>query len=432
MRILTWKDLDQSSKDRALSRSHAVTGNDVKNIVSEIIAKVRAEGDVALKYYAQVFDKVTLDSIALEPKEFEAAKEIDEEAKRAIEHAHKNIKRFHELQIPKAISVTADGIEARKEYRPIDSVGLYIPGGSAPLISTFLMLAIPALIAGCKKIIVITPPNKENKIHPAILYAAELCNVKEIYKSGGAQAVAALAYGTNSIPKVMKIFGPGNKYVTEAKQQVSLDPMGAALDMPAGPSEVLVIADAEANPTLVASDMLAQAEHDADSMAVLVTTSQKLANEVQIEISAQTKLLKRQSIIAKSLPNCVTIIVGNIDEAFAISNIYAPEHLILQIAQPKTYLEKISNAGSVFIGHWSAEALGDYASGPNHVLPTYGYAKTYSGLGVESFMKSITFQEVSKKGLLNLANTVEKIADLEGLDAHRNSVTLRREIIERE
>jgi histidinol dehydrogenase len=334
------------------------------------------------------------------------------------------------LQLPKTLRLNKNGIDAWKEYKAIERVGLYIPGGTAPLVSTLLMLAIPAVIAKCREIIVVTPPNKNGEINPAIIYAAKLCGINKIFAVGGAQAIAALAYGTETIPKVVKIFGPGNKYVTEAKLQVAQDPCGAALDMPAGPSEVLVIADDRANAQLVAADLLSQAEHDVDSKVILITTSQSLANQVDEALTAQLKNLQRQKIITKSLENAAIIIVDCLDEAFAISNIFAPEHLILQIDNPRNYLNFVQNAGSVFIGRWSAEALGDYASGPNHVLPTYGYAKSYSGLGVESFMKSITFQEVSKEGLLALAPTVETLAQLEGLDAHKIAVNLRRKMIE--
>jgi len=423
MKILTWNAATKEEKALALNRSSSESQDELTKNVSGIIARVRRDGDAAISYYTELFD-----GVKLMPRNSEY--ELSNDVKNAIETAYKNIRDFHELQLPKTLLLNKNGIDAWKEYKAIERVGLYIPGGTAPLVSTLLMLAIPAVIAKCREIIVVTPPNKNGEINPAIIYAAKLCGINKIFAVGGAQAIAALAYGTETIPKVIKIFGPGNKYVTEAKLQVAQDPCGAALDMPAGPSEVLVIADDRANPQLVAADLLSQAEHDVDSKVILITTLQSLANQVDEALTAQLKNLQRQKIITKSLEKAAIIIVDSLDEAFAISNIFAPEHLILQIDNPRNYLNFVQNAGSVFIGKWSAEALGDYASGPNHVLPTYGYAKSYSGLGVESFMKSITFQEVSKEGLLALAPTVEKLAQLEGLDAHKIAVNLRRKMIE--
>ncbi len=423
MKILTWNAATKEEKALLLNRSSSESQEELTKNVSGIIARVRRDGDAAISYYTELFD-----GVKLMPRNSED--ELSNDVKNAIETAYKNIRDFHELQLPKTLLLNKNGIDAWKEYKAIERVGLYIPGGTAPLVSTLLMLAIPAVIAKCREIIVVTPPNKNGEINPAIIYAAKLCGINKIFAVGGAQAIAALAYGTETIPKVIKIFGPGNKYVTEAKLQVAQDPCGAALDMPAGPSEVLVIADGWANAQLVAADLLSQAEHDVDSKVILITTSQSLANQVDEALAAQLKNLQRQKIITKSLEKAAIIIVDSLDEAFAISNIFAPEHLILQIDNPRNYLNFVQNAGSVFIGKWSAEALGDYASGPNHVLPTYGYAKSYSGLGVESFMKSITFQEVSKEGLLALAPTVETLAQLEGLDAHKTAVNLRRKMIE--
>lgn len=423
MKILTWNSATKEEKALALNRNSSESQEELTNNVSGIIARVRRDGDAAISYYTELFD-----GVKLMPRNSED--ELSNDVKNAIETAYKNIRDFHELQLPKTLRLNKNGIDAWKEYKAIERVGLYIPGGTAPLVSTLLMLAIPAVIAECREIIVVTPPNKNGEINPAIIYAAKLCGINKIFAVGGAQAIAALAYGTETIPKVIKIFGPGNKYVTEAKLQVAQDPFGAALDMPAGPSEVLVIADDRANAQLVAADLLSQAEHDVDSKVILITTSQSLASQVDEALTAQLKNLQRQKIITKSLEKAAIIIVDSLDEAFAISNIFAPEHLILQIDNPRNYLNFVQNAGSVFIGKWSAEALGDYASGPNHVLPTYGYAKSYSGLGVESFMKSITFQEVSKEGLIALAPTVETLAQLEGLDAHKTAVNLRRKMIE--
>jgi histidinol dehydrogenase len=432
MKIILWKDCKKIDQNLILCRDTIKAQNHIKTAVSDIVKKVQQSGDLALKNYTREFDGVSLKSLALTKKEWQKANQIDQNAKQAINFAYKNIKRFHQLQLPKDISSDVGGVNLIRQYKAIESVGLYIPGGSAPLISTLLMLAIPAMIAKCREVIVVTPPRQDGSINPAILYAAKICGISRLYKIGGAQAIAALGYGTKTIPKVMKIFGPGNKYVTEAKLQLSQDPFGAAIDMPAGPSELLIIADNKANPSFVASDLLAQAEHDPEAKVILVTNDQKFARRVLSEVKKQASILSRRAIIAKSLNLGLIIIVNDITEALNLSNKYAPEHLILQIQNPKKYLAQIQNAGSVFIGPWSAEALGDYASGPNHVLPTYGYAKNYSGLAVESFMKSITFQEVSEEGFINLAPIVEKLADLEGLDGHKNSVIIRGKKISKE
>lgn len=413
-----------------LSRNSLKSADEVKQRVRAIIQQVKLRGDVALKQYTQQFDGVDLPTIAVSEQEWLQAEQVTASAKKALTMAYNNIQRFHQLQIPKAISLDSEGVYLRREYRALDRVGLYIPGGSAPLISTLLMLAIPAGLAGCQEIIATTPPEKDGNINPLMLYAAKLCGINRLYKVGGAQAIAALAYGTATIDKVDKIFGPGNAYVTEAKMQVAEDPAGSALDMPAGPSEVLVIADSNANANIIAADLLAQAEHDAAARAILVTTDRTLAENVLVAVQQQLARLSRKNKIEQALADSTIIIVDTLLEGIQVSNAYAPEHLILQIDNPQNYLSMIRNAGSVFIGPWSAEALGDYASGSTHVLPTYGYAKSYSGLGVESFMKSITFQKVQAKGLLNLASCVETLAELEGLDAHKNSVVLRRLLIE--
>ncbi len=430
MKIMMWNELNDTERSKIMVRGNLSVENKVRESVYDIIVNVKQFGDRAVKAYTQQFDGVLLENLGLDEAEWENADKIDDSAKQAINSAYKNIKRFHALQIPRAIVQNLDDISLSKEYRAIEKVGLYIPGGTAPLVSTLLMLGIPAQLAGCKKIVLVTPPSQEGSINPAILYAAKCCGINQVYKMGGAQAIAALAYGTETVPKVMKIFGPGNKYVTEAKLQVFQDPLGCALDMPAGPSEVLVIADNQANPSFVAADLLAQAEHDVDAKVILLTTDINFANKVNVEIEAQTKSLSRQAILGKSLKAGYIIVANSIEDAFSISNIYAPEHLILQIENPRSYLSKIQNAGSVFVGPWSAEALGDYASGPNAVLPTYGYANSYSGITVESYMKSISFQEVAKEGLINIAKCVEVLADLEGLDAHKNSMLIRRQYIE--
>lgn len=423
MKIITWQTLTQAEKKAILTRDHSHTQrNQLHKSVAEIIHKVRMEGDLALKHYTHMFDHIELDSLTLEPQAWSTIDSLDIKIKQAINFAYEKIQRFHQRCLPPTIRSTENGIDLWKTYRSIERVGLYIPGGTAPLVSTLLMLAIPATLAGCQHIILTTPPNQHGHIHPAILYAAQCCGIRKIYRIGGAQAIAALAYGTESVPKVNKIFGPGNKYVTAAKLQVAQDPDGAALDMPAGPSEVLVIADETANISFVAADLLAQAEHDEDARAILVTTNENLARQVIAELNKQAKKLNRQAILKKSLAKAWAILAQDLQEALSISNTYAPEHLILQINNPKDYLQQVHNAGSVFIGPWSAEALGDYASGSNHVLPTYGYAKSYSGIGVEAFMKAITFQEISAEGLIHLSQAVETLTTLEGLDAHKLSV----------
>lgn len=428
MQLVKWSKLDQAEKIKVLQRNESSNDSALNNIVSEIIEQVRKKGDDALFEYARKFDKANLSSLKVSAEEFElAGKCLNEAEKQAIITAVENIKYFHNMSSPKTFEYEKNGINLGKIYRPIDKVGLYVPGGSAPLVSTLLMLAIPATIAGCSTKVLATPPNANGEIAPAILFAAGVCGIDTIYKAGGAQAIAAMAFGTQTITKVHKIFGPGNKFVTEAKIQVSLASGGAALDMPAGPSEVLVIADTDANPIFVASDLLAQAEHDKDAHVLLVTTSEILANKVLSEIKRQTGYLSRSAIINESLKKSSIIIADDIDECFMISNCYAPEHLILHIANAKDALELVQNAGSVFVGQYSPESVGDYASGTNHVLPTYGYANMYSGLDTLAFMKSISFQHLSAAGLKHIGPTVETLANLEGLDAHKNAVTLRLE-----
>ncbi|GAB7140259.1 histidinol dehydrogenase [Deferribacterales bacterium RsTz2092] len=426
MRQCIWAELSEAERSNVLVRSNASTSGVVAVSVGNIIARVRSEGDAALADYTKRFDGVELKNISVSTDELTLADRLDDITESAIKTAYNNIYNFHKLQQPSPEKLESNGITLWREYRAIENVGLYIPGGSAPLVSTLLMLAVPAKIAGCKRIVVATPPAKDGTIPNPILYAANLCGVTEIYKMGGAQAIAALAYGTATIKKVDKIFGPGNVYVTEAKQQVARDVNGAALDMPAGPSEVMVIADSSANPAFVAADLLAQAEHDPNAGIVLVALDSQFADNVQKELDEQIKHLSRVSIASKALEHGLVVLVNSLNEAVEVANRYAPEHLMLEVAAANEILKDIQNAGSVFIGHWASEALGDYASGTNHVIPTYGHARTYSAAGVSSFMKSISFQEVSHEGFLHIAPTVERLAELEGLDAHKASVVIRR------
>ncbi len=425
MQTVIWDTLSSLEQQQVLARSQASDDEALTSQVKEIIANVRQNGDKALLEYAAKFDDAKLDSLLVSEDEYKAIESLNNDEKQAILTAIDNIRHYHNISCPKSFEFERNGAKLGKLYRPIEKVGLYIPGGTAPLVSTLLMLAIPATIAGCETKVLVTPPGKNGLVNPAILFAAKACGIDAIYKAGGAQAVAALAFGTESIPKVYKIFGPGNKYVTEAKIQVSQTHNGAALDMPAGPSEVLVIADDKANPVFVASDLLAQAEHDVAAQVILVTTSTELANKVQQEVERQTAYLSRKEISKQSLAKSAVIIAKDLVEAFAISNQYAPEHLILQIANAEDYLPQVINAGSVFVGEWTPESVGDYASGTNHVLPTYGYAQMYSGLDVIAFMKAISFQNLSASGIQTLGPVVETLADLEGLDAHKNAVTVR-------
>jgi histidinol dehydrogenase len=393
--------------------------------VRTILKDVKTKGNKAVKNYTAKFDGVMLKGFAVSKKEFaESNKLIGEDLKKAIRQAAENISKFHKAQLKNGeIVETMPGVRCWRKSVAIEKVGLYIPGGTAPLFSTLLMLGIPAKLAGCKEIIVCSPSDKNGKIHPAILHTASLIGIEKFYKIGGAQAIAAMAYGTETIPRVYKIFGPGNQYVTAAKQLIQLD--GIAIDMPAGPSEVCILADETANPVFVASDMLAQLEHGADSQAILVCTSQIVVDKVLKKLEKQIVLLKRKKIIVKSLKNAKAIIAKNLDEAVDVINEYAPEHLIICCAKAEKRAEKIFNAGSVFIGNDSAESAGDYASGTNHTLPTNGFAKAYSGVSVDSFVKKITFQKIDQNGLKNIASTVISMAEAEGLDAHANSIKLR-------
>ncbi len=403
---------------------------DLMNTVNGVLQDIRQRGDVAVKEYEEKFDKVVLNDLRVSETEIaEAEASVDEPLKHAILQAKDNIASFHAAQDVALPSIeTMPGVKCWQKAVAIESVGLYIPGGTAPLFSTVLMLAVPAKIAGCKEIILCSPPNKDGKINPAVLYAAKVAGVHQIFKIGGVQAIGAMAYGTESVSKVWKIFGPGNQYVMAAKQAVSV--RDVAIDMPAGPSEVEVIADESSNPVFVAADLLSQAEHGADSQVLLVTTSRTLAKETMNEVEKQLKTLPRKDFAEKSLQNSRIILVKNEDEILQITNRYAPEHLIIATKEPHRIAERVTNAGSVFVGPLTCESAGDYASGTNHTLPTSGYAHAYSGVNLDSFRRKITFQEINEKGLRNIARTVEIMADAEHLDAHRMAMKIRRESIE--
>ena len=393
--------------------------------VSTILKNVKANGDAAVLEYEEQFDKVKLTSLAVTEEEMkEAEAQVPIELKVAILLAQRNIYTFHKKQKFEGKKVeTMEGVTCWQKAVGIEKVGLYIPGGTAPLFSTVLMLAVPAKIAGCKEIVLCTPPDKEGKINPAILYAAQVSGVSKIFKAGGVQAIGAMAYGTESVPKVYKIFGPGNQYVMAAKQQVAMHDV--AIDMPAGPSEVMVIADETSNPAFVAADLLSQAEHGVDSQVVLVTTSEKFLGEVEYEVQHQLSRLPRWQIAEKSLENSKLILVKDMDEAIEMANEYAPEHLIIETKDYMDLAEKVVNAGSVFLGAYTPESAGDYASGTNHTLPTNGYAKAYSGVSLDSFIRKITFQEINREGIQNIGPAIEVMASNEHLDAHKNAVSVR-------
>ncbi|MFT5943002.1 MAG: histidinol dehydrogenase [Sediminicola sp.] len=398
---------------------------DIEGIVNQIFKEVKADGDALITKYTKQFDGVFLKNIKVTEAEVkEGIALVSEELKQAILQAKSNIEVFHKAQqTPKVDVETTKGVQCWQEKRPIQKVGLYIPGGTAPLFSTILMLAVPAAIAGCKDVVLCSPPNKEGKINPAILYTANLCGVTQIFKVGGIQAIAGMTFGTESIPKVYKIFGPGNQYVTVAKQIATK--YGVAIDMPAGPSELLVMADDTADAAFVASDLLSQAEHGVDSQVILVSTSKKLIEEVEKEVGIQIGVLPRKEIAVKAIANSKLIFVENDQTAIDLINEYGPEHYILCVKNEAFFLDNTLNAGSVFIGNYTPESAGDYASGTNHTLPTNGYAKQYSGVNLDSFMKSMTFQKISDKGIQAIGRTIEVMAEAEGLQAHKNAVTLR-------
>lgn len=397
----------------------------VRETVAAVLADVRRRGDQALLEYEERFDGVTLTSLRVSEAEMaEAESLVDEPLKEALAVAAANIRRFHEAQRMQPISVmTTGGVTCSQRTVPIQKVGLYVPGGTAPLFSTVLMLAIPAKIAGCRQIVLCTPPDRQGKIHPAILYAAQMAGVTEIYKAGGSQAIAAMAYGTETVPRVYKIFGPGNRFVMEAKQQASVQ--NVAIDMPAGPSEVMIIADGEANPTFVAADFLSQAEHGADSQSILLTTDRTLAEKVADETERLLATLPRRDLIRRSLSHSRIIVLANEDEMMDFANEYAPEHLIINHKEADRLAEHVENAGSVFLGAYACESAGDYASGTNHTLPTSGYAHAYSGVNLDSFMKKITFQTLSEEGIANLGPVIETLAENEELLAHKLAATVR-------
>lgn len=398
---------------------------DLRETVGKVLNDVKQRGDEAVLGYEEQFDRVCLSSLTVSKDEIaEAENLVPDDLKTAISLAAENIRTFHEAERFVTAKVeTKPGVTCWQKAVPIEKVGLYIPGGTAPLFSTVLMLAIPARIAGCKEIILCTPPNREGKVNPVILYAAKMAGVSRIFKAGGVQAIGAMAYGTESIPKVYKIFGPGNQYVQAAKQQVSL--YDVAIDMPAGPSEVEVLADETANAAFVAADLLSQAEHGIDSQVLLVSTSEKLIKQVEQEVERQLDVLPRKEIAAKALENSRLILVHSMEEAMDMTNMYAPEHLIIEAKDYETLAEQVWNAGSVFLGSFSPESAGDYASGTNHTLPTKGYAKAYSGVNLDAFIRKITFQELTKDGLRTIGPAIETMASHEGLDAHRNAVTIR-------
>lgn len=411
-----WNNLIQRSVQKA---------EDLQNIVLTVFEDIKNEKDKALINYTKKFDKANLTDIKVSSDEINTAiASVSEELRQAIQMAASNIEKFHASQKEsKNIIETAEGVNCWREARPIENVGIYIPGGSAPLFSTVLMLGIPAQLAGCKNITLCTPPDENGNINPAILYTANLIGIKNIYKAGGIQAIGAMTFGTETIEKADKIFGPGNQYVTAAKQVAQN--FGVAIDMPAGPSEVLVIADTTANPEFVAADLLSQAEHGADSQVILLTTNENILQQTLTQIECQLTQLPRKSIASQALLQSRGIVLGSIEECIAFSNLYAPEHLILAIENTENYTDKITSAGSVFLGNFSCESAGDYASGTNHTLPTNGYARNYSGVSLDSFVKKITFQKVTEKGIQNIGPGIEKMAEAEELFAHKNAVSVR-------
>ena len=425
MKTYNYTDLSEQHIEKLCTRQLS-DDNTIADRVREIINTVKTKGDTALFDYAAAFDKVELSQLFIEKSEIDAiAATIPAEAKQAIDIAYRNIRAFHAAQLVKESKIeTMPGVSCWREARAIEKVGLYIPGGSAVLPSTFLMLGIPAVLAGCKEIVVCSPPQKDGKTNCYLAYCAVLLGIEKIYMTGGAQAIAAMAFGTATVPKVYKIFGPGNRYVTQAKQLVLASGM-TAIDMPAGPSEVLVIADETANPAFVAADLLAQAEHGADSQAILVSTTQEMIDQTLLQIDIQLKDLPRKDVAEKAIANSYVVLTNNLDQAMDFSNIYAPEHLILATASFEELTPLIINAGSVFLGNLTPESAGDYASGTNHTLPTSGFAKAYSGVSIDSFIKKITFQHISPAGLTAIGPTVEILAAAEGLQAHKNAITIR-------
>ena len=427
MRLVDWSSASPEERRAALARPAAESRDEVFRQAAQIVTAVRAEGDAAVRRFAEQFGGTRLDDLRASPQEFRAARAaLTAPEIAALERAAANIARFHEAQASAPLVVdTMPGVRCERVTRPIDRIGLYVPAGSAPLPSTALMLAVPARLAGCRHRAIASSAGRDGRVHSAVLVAAELCGIDTVYKIGGAHAIAALAFGTESIAKVDKIFGPGSAWVTAAKQIVAADPGGAAIDLPAGPSEVLVIADGDADPRFVAADLLAQAEHDTVAQVLLVTTSAPFARRVLDEVAAQTPALSRAPIVSAALANARCIVVPDFETALAVSNEYAPEHLIIQTREPRALLAGVTCAGSVFLGAWSPESIGDYCSGTNHVLPTFGYARAFSGVSLLEFQKRITVQELTAEGLRALGPTAVTLAGMEGLDAHGNAVRVR-------
>jgi histidinol dehydrogenase len=426
-KINNWSSLSPDEQEALLQRPALVDNTQTREQAARIIAAVRRDGDAALFEFAAQLEGRSLQALRVTDQEFtDAESGVSSAAKAAIDTATENVRRFHAVQVPAEIDLTVcRGVRCERRNQAIDAVGLYVPAGTAPLPSAAIMLAVPAAIAACPVRILCTPADDNGLVNAATLFAARLSGITDVFKIGGAQAIAAMAYGTETVPKVAKVFGPGNAWVTAAKTLVAGDPAGASIDMPAGPSEVLVIADDTAEPAFVAADLLSQAEHGEDSQVLLVTTSKDVADETIREAETQLSQLARRDIARAALQQSRVILVGDISAAIDVSNRYAPEHLILQIENPRTILNQVRNAGSVFLGRWSPESVGDYCSGTNHVLPTYGTAKSYSGLGVEQFMRQMTVQELTEDGLRQLAPTVIELATLEGLDAHAQAVQIR-------
>lgn len=426
---IDWNTLDEAGRAQALSRPLLADSAELGERVADIIARVREQGDKGLLGLTAELDGVSLEALQVPEADFDQAEQqVPAELKAAMEDAAGRIAAFHRAQQPERIEVeTAPGVRCFRESRPIGRVGLYVPAGSAPLPSTALMLGVPAQIAGCPDVVLCSPPAPDGKVNPVVLVAARRLGINKVFALGGAQAIAAMAYGSETVPRCDKLFGPGNRWVTEAKQQVARDPAGAALDMPAGPSEVMVLADAKANAGFVAADLLSQAEHGPDSQVMLVTDDAGMIEAVELALQAQLETLSRASIARQALEQSRAILVSDARQAIEVANAYAAEHLIVQLRDAERWVAEIQVAGSVFLGAWTPESLGDYCSGTNHVLPTYGHARAYSGLGLEAFMTQITFQQATRAGLERLGNTAETLANAEGLDAHARAVSLRLE-----
>jgi histidinol dehydrogenase len=427
MKRIDWTSLDDTARNAALARPMQSRAADLRQGVEAIVADVRARGDVAVRELTARYDGTSLDDLAVTDAEFDAAEaRLAPALKAAVREAAGRIETFHRAAAPTEVAVdTAPGVRVERVLRPIRRVGLYVPAGGAPLPSTAIMLGVPAAIAGCREVVLCTPVQANGRCDDAVLFAARATGVHRVFKLGGAQAIAAMAYGTASVPRCDKLFGPGNAWVTEAKLQVAGDPAGAAIDMPAGPSEVLVVADAQANPSFIAADLLSQAEHGPDSQVLLVSPSADLLDRVEVEVERQRRELPRAEVAAVALSESRLVLVADLAEAIEVSNLYAPEHLIIQTADPRALLADVESAGSVFLGEWTPESLGDYCSGSNHVLPTYGYARSYSGVSVASFQKQVTVQEATAEGLRAIGPCAATLAEAEQLEAHRRAVTLR-------